>query len=304
MEAHRVGDITTSLRFSRKPAEGYGCHYDKVTAYVTMITRHAMDIDPGVTAQTFRIVEPSPNASPFLYADTATNRAGIAEITDRLKLGKVAIIGLGGTGSYILDFVAKSPIWEIHLFDGDQLVSHNAFRSPGAVSREELYERPDKVEHLIATYAKLRRGIVPHGDLDASNVHLLSEMDFAFLSLDRGKPKRLAVDKLVESRVPFVDVGMGLYMVEGESALGGTLRATLVTPDDPRMVSRIDMTDADGDDAYSTNIQIVELNAMNAAMAVTTWKRYFGFYKDLAPGRDSAYSVSCNSIDSGQGPGS
>jgi len=52
------------------------------------------------------------------------------EITRRLELEKVAIIGLGGTGSYILDLVAKTPVKEIHLFDADALLNHNAFRHP------------------------------------------------------------------------------------------------------------------------------------------------------------------------------
>lgn len=296
-ESHQVGDTQTNLRFSRKPPAGYANHYDKFKAYIDFLSGPATDIDPGVTAQTYLVVEPSPTESPFLYADTATPRAGISEIADRLKLGKVGIVGLGGTGSYVLDFVAKTPVWEIHLFDGDEMVSHNAFRSPSAISKEELIDRPFKVDVLIATYSKLRRGLVAHGFLDESNVQLLADMDIVFLSLDRGKPKRMAVDVMIANRVPFVDVGMGVYVVEGEEALGGTLRATLITPEDQGAVGRIDMTDAAADDAYSTNIQLVELNAMNAAMAVMAWKRHVGFYKDIAGHNDSAYQIGSNFLD-------
>jgi tRNA A37 threonylcarbamoyladenosine dehydratase len=51
----------------------------------------------------------------------------------------------GGTGSYVLDFVAKTPVKEIHLFDGDIFDQHNAFRAPGAPSGEELEQRLKKV---------------------------------------------------------------------------------------------------------------------------------------------------------------
>ena len=60
----------------------------------------------------------------------------------------VAIIGLGGTGGYILDFVAKTPVKQIRLFDPDVFLSHNAFRAPGAPMLEELRDAPKKVDYL------------------------------------------------------------------------------------------------------------------------------------------------------------
>ena len=35
------------------------------------------------------------------------------------------------------------------------------------------------------------------------------------------------------------------------------------------------------DDEYATNIQIADLNALNALMAVIKWKKLSGFYQDL-----------------------
>ena len=58
-----------------------------------------------------------------------------------MALKKIIILGLGGTGSYILDLVAKTPVKEIHLYDGDTFYQHNAFRSPGAPSSDELRAR-------------------------------------------------------------------------------------------------------------------------------------------------------------------
>ena len=66
----------------------------------------------------------------FKYVDTASSRVGIGAVTEKLKVGPLAIVGLGGTGSYILDLVAKTPVAEIHLFDGDKLGQHNAFPLP------------------------------------------------------------------------------------------------------------------------------------------------------------------------------
>ncbi len=116
--------------FSSKPPEGYPDYHAKMTAYVNMVTGWAQAIDPTVTAKTFPVVPASEEESVFQYLDTASSRAGIGLITSKLTLAKVAIVGLGGTGSYILDLIAKTPIEEIHLFDGDTLYTHNAFRPP------------------------------------------------------------------------------------------------------------------------------------------------------------------------------
>ena len=87
----------------------------------------------------------------FCYTDTASSRAEIGVVSAKLKGGAVGIVGLGGTGSYILDLVAKTPMAEIHLFDGDKLLQHNAFRAPGAPSIETLKEAPLK-NRLLPRY--------------------------------------------------------------------------------------------------------------------------------------------------------
>ena len=58
---------------------------------------------------------------------------------------------------------------------------------------------------------------------------------------------------------------------------------------------RIAFADEDNAD-YSTNIQIVELNALNAVFAVMKWKKHFGFYNDLENEFDSCYNLNVNNI--------
>ena len=56
----------------------------------------------------------------FAYHDMATTRSGIGAATSKLLANRIAIIGIGGTGAYILDLLAKVPIREIHIYDGDR----------------------------------------------------------------------------------------------------------------------------------------------------------------------------------------
>lgn len=125
--------VTVNWRFSSKRPEGYPDYRAKITQDVEILEHPARALQPGeptVTARTFPPVETTEEESVFLYTDSASSRAGIVRASDKLAMNKVAIVGLGGTGSYVLDLVAKTPVREIHLFDGDLFLQHNAFRHP------------------------------------------------------------------------------------------------------------------------------------------------------------------------------
>lgn len=293
-------DVEVDHSFSSKPTPTgrYSDYYEKMTTYVAIIASPAQAIDPNVTAKTFRPIESDEDDPVFRYLDTAASRAGIAAVTAKLATGRVAIVGLGGTGSYVLDFVAKTPVPEIHLFDGDAFLQHNAFRSPGAPSLDELGEQPLKAVYWQKRYDRMRRGIIAHqGYIDESNVGELATMDFVFLCLDKGPVKRLIIETLEAAGVAFVDVGMGVYLSEG--ALGGIVRTTTSTPDQREHVhekKRISYGEGDDHNEYARNIQIAELNAFNAALAVIKWKKLCGFYLDLEHEHHSTYTIDGNII--------
>lgn len=282
--------------FSNRPNADYMDYYEKMTTYIAIISSPAEAIDPDATARTWRVTESKDLGSPFQYVDTASARIGIAVVTQKLELSRLAIVGVGGTGSYILDLVAKCAVKEIHLFDADRLLQHNAFRAPGAPSLEQLRELPLKVDYFRALYSRMHRGIVAHDyRIDESTVAELQGMDFVFLSLDGGTAKRLIVDKLHEFGIPFVDVGMGVTLDDG--SLGGILRVTTSTPAKRDHVDgRITFKGDDGDNPYDKNIQIADLNALNATLAVVKWKKLFGFYRDLEHEYHSTYTVDGNML--------
>lgn len=252
-----------------KPTGSYSDYHHKMTTYAAMISVHAQQIDPYVTAQTFRVIECDDTDAPFEYIDNATSRAGIMAHAKKMELARVAILGLGGTGSYVLDCVAKNPVREIHLWDGDWFLQHNAFRAPGAASVEELRQRLKKVDYFHARYSQMHRGIVPHPVfVDGSNVDELQDFDFVFLCMDANPAKEAIIRKLEAFGVPFIDTGMGIE--DSADGLRGILRVTTSAPDmrdHVREKNRIPLTAGAGDE-YASNIQVSELNSMNAAMAV------------------------------------
>ena len=289
------GGLVARHKFSSKPAAGYADYYEKMSTYAEILSGYAQAIDPTATARTFLVVQEENTDSVFEYIDTASSWAGIAAITEKLRLGAVAIVGLGGTGSYILDLVAKTPVGEIHLFDGDIFGQHNAFRAPGAPSVEVLRARPTKSEHFRGIYSNMHRNIISHDHVDQGAVDILSRMDFVFVAVDDADARGLTVEKLLEVGVPFVDVGMGLDEVDG--SLLGQLRVTSATPEDRDHVhSTIPLAAGPGDDDYSRNIQIADLNALNAALAVVKWKKLMGFYVDLEQEHSSCYQIDGNHL--------
>jgi len=287
--------ITINHSFSNKPPNGFNDYYEKFTSYVRIITSQAQAIDEKVTAKTFKVIEAADPNYPFKYLDTNSSRAEIMAISSKLENLKIAIVGLGGTGSYVLDFVAKTPVKEIHLFDGDALFVHNAFRAPGAASREQLDALNTKVKYLQGIYSNMHKYIIPHEfRLDTSNVEQLAGMSFVFVCIDDGLSKKMIIEKLVSCRIPFCDAGIGVQAVDG--ALSGSVRVTTGTEAmNGHIKDRIAFND-DGQDDYSQNVQIVELNALNAVLAVIKWKKLFGFYHDLEKEHNTIYEINLNQI--------
>ncbi len=284
------GGLRSDFMFSAK-AE-YRDYHHKVTTYVGRIAGEAGKVDATADPRTFPPVPADADDGVFKYVDTATSRAGIGAVNGKVAGMRIGIVGLGGTGSYVLDLVAKTLVSDIHLFDADVFSQHNAFRAPGAPSLDDLQARPSKVAYLTGIYEKMRNGIVPHEVfLDEANVSLVTGLDFVFLCLDGGPAKRFIVDALAGSGTPFIEVGMGVLLGDGQ--LGGIVRVTTSTPDThDRAAPHVSY--AAGHDAgneYATNIQVAELNSLNASLAVIRWKKLVGIYRDARSEYYAGYSI-------------
>jgi molybdopterin/thiamine biosynthesis adenylyltransferase len=252
-------------------------HHEFVVTYITLLGGPAAAIDPLVTARVQARQAPvDVTNGDFAYLDTATPRSALGSFNEKIRGQIIGIIGLGGTGSYVLDLISKCCVRAIHLFDDDLFEQHSAFRAPGAATIDDLRARRRKVDHFASMYRGIHRGVVPHAvRIDAGTAPLLDMLDFAFVCIDDAAAKPPIMERLAARGIPYVDVGMGLHA--SDRGIVGAMRTTLVTPDDDTMIDRIPIV-GDPDGIYSTNIQICELNALNAAFAVIAWKQHHGFY--------------------------
>lgn len=294
-----AGGIEIDRSFSNKPPNGYSDYYQKMTTYIYIISGPAQSIDSRVKPQTFRLVVTGECKSEFNYPDTNSSRAGISIISEKLKEQKIGIIGIGGTGSYLLDFISKCPVKEIRVFDNDEFILHNAFRSPGAPDQEVLKEIPKKVDYFHEIYSRMHSNIVVHDKfIIESNLDELLGLDFVFICIDKGGIKKDIFNYLSKNNINFIDVGMGVE-VSGNNSLMGLLRVTTSINgniDHITSKGRVSLSDGDDIDEYNQNIQIAELNALNASLAVIKWKKIIGFYFNAENEKHSLYSIDDNSI--------
>lgn len=287
--------ITVNRSFSNKPPAGYPNYYEKVKRYADIISAPAKHLDDSVTEKTFKVIPDKNNETVFQYIDTNSSRANIEFINAKLGGEKIAIVGLGGTGAYVLDLVAKTPVKEIHLFDGDSFDQHNAFRSPGAASIDELNKNQNKGEYYNGVYSNMHKFIFAHDYyLKKDNLHELDKMTYVFVCVDKNSVRKIITDYLVYNGIPFSDVGLGVNVIDDK--LIGTVRVTSATRNKNDHLSlRIFAEDSDNND-YATNIQIAELNALNAVLAVLKWKKIAGFYVDQEKEYNSSYSIGVSKI--------
>ena len=276
-------DVVVERSFSNKP-KGTGKFedfYDKITSYVTIISGPAITLH-GVNPLTFRMVDEGPSGSPFKIRDTLTSRAEIGDLATKFKDDVIAVIGVGGTGAYLLDFLVKTPVKEIRAFEPDLFLVHNSFRSPGKLELSEIGK--PKAEIYQARYESFRTGLsVQRKFIDASSAEDLAGVTFAFVCVDKGTSRSGIFDVLISKGIPFIDVGMGLS--RKGSSLDGMLRMTHYSTAEAQATRAKGLAELvdDPEGLYRTNIQISELNALNACLAIIKFKQLRGFYYQEPP---------------------
>ena len=303
--------ITVYMRWSRKPKESgktrrYRDYQEKIETYIGEVGGQAEGLRPGVLEAARQGGDPAVISSTrFAYMDTNSYRNGTRGIESRIEEEVVAVIGVGGTGSYLVDVLAKTNVKELHLFDDDVMKIHNAFRVAGAARVGELDGKKYKVDWHAERYQHVRvKGLHLHYlELSDDNLDILCKCTTAFIAVDDVTVRRTIQSACAAMGVLHIGVGIGLE-VEGPNndQLGGMVK--IETSFNPSKVMK-DTHEApkpagdEKDNVYDSNIQTAELNMLGAALAITEWKAVKGIYRsDRDKVKDSAiYSVSTGEIN-------
>ena len=223
--------------------------------------------------------------TPFTIPNTFESRAAIGPVQDRIRDKRIAIIGLGGTGAYILDLIAKTPVIDIHLLDADHVDWHNFMRAPGAPTAEEIESHRKeplcKVDYYYSKYASLREGIHPHAvrvDSPSMFAEFLSAhpIDYAFVCIDQltdsDSPRQDVVyAALSEAGVPFIDSGVSITL--DDRAVRGVVTTSFYGAGSLEWKAAIPNARVQGNLPGYRNVQLPEVNALAATLAVMEWRR-------------------------------
>lgn len=276
IEQGLVSDCSFSFKLLDEAGEkrNYTSFDEKVQTYLTAITGPAIAAFPDKATPLRGIeIKAAQQGTPLRFPDTMSSSYNINDISFLLRGKKVAIIGLGGTGSYVLDFVARTHLERIALFDDDKVHVHTIFRIPGFIPGAigSL-----KVDALNKHYSQWHKGIEAFPErITKENIERLSAFDFVFVSVDDGPSRDTIVDWLSAKGIPYVDCGMGLTRslvgLTGFVRITGTDRAAY---EKHRGSGQLPIENAK-EDEYRKQAQITEFNALNAAFAVIRFKQHF-----------------------------
>ena len=250
-----------------------------------LVHRYAKQIVGAVSAAGYSETASLTVPGPFTTPNTFEARAAIGPVQARIRHQRIAIIGLGGTGAYVLDLVAKTPVKAIHLLDSDDVEWHTFMRAPGAPTGEEIESCRKgslrKVDYYHSKYASLRAGIHPHA-VRVDSPSMFGEflaahpIDYAFVCIDQltegDAPRQDAVYcALSEARVPFIDTGVSITVEH--SAVRGAVTTSAYDAGSMAWKGGIPNARVEGDVPGYRNVQLPEVNALAASLAVMEWRR-------------------------------
>lgn len=298
-EARMVSDQIVGNRMLSSKPEGMRQYYsieEKINQYLALISSPAIHRYPDVTPRRALKKHLESALSPLKFPDTLSAREGVVELSHKLRQHKVAIIGCGGTGAYVLDYLAKTHLEEIHLFDDDIVHVHTLFRLPGVYGEKHLGS--PKVDVLADSYGNFHGGIKPHVErVGQHNIECLAGFDFVFVCVDDAPSRQMIAQACHSAFVPFVDVGMGLN--KGSNGLYGFVRTAGGESEDFPKLNGTQYLPAQNaqDREYRNQPQIAELNAFNAAMAVIRFKQHMGFFDRLTSSHATVFDLAAMMMD-------
>lgn len=266
---------------SRKPpGSGYPDYGQKMLAYARSIARHTGKNWKRDITGTGAVIE----GNNMVDQETGLTRSAIGDLDQLFKQEKLAVIGAGGTGGYIVDLIAKCNVASIVIYDDDVVSQHTQLRWPGVVSRRVVEEGQNKAEYLARVYAsRTNRNIAGKARrVRKSDLTYLKDRTMVFVAIDRGPDRRKILTGLAELGVNFIDCGIDMHRYP--DGLTASARVTRTARDDDYQTrhSLAEQTPGrdTGEDIYEVAIQSGDVNALNATLAVIAWKQSIGFYRD------------------------
>lgn len=255
--------------------------------------RHSLR-EARVVGPTLRYLFPSPqgaaSAAPSENYDRQVRMFGVAGQA-RLAQARIAVIGLGGIGSLVCEYLARLGVGEIVVIDPDHLEASNLSRVVGATHADAREGRSKvAIAKRHAAEASAARITVLEADVAAESVALeLRRCDYIFLAADSMRA-RLVFNAIVHQyMIPGVQLGAKVRAAADGTLLDVMSAVRPVRPGegclwcnqliDPHQLALEAKSDAERvAQAYGVsepNPSVITLNAVAAAHAVNDFLFFF-----------------------------
>ena len=272
-----------------------------------LLARYGRHIVGAVAAKETGLIDAGTKTLGQIAAETYETRANLVVVQERIRDLSVAIVGLGGTGSYIFDLLARTPVKRIVIVDNDEIHLKNLMRCPGGVDRDTMkrvhQDRIKKVHYYESTHSDLPVEIIALAEYANGDIsERLKELDvgFVFVAMghspgyEHGRPDDVYAG-LAMAEIPFIDSGISLRLEGGR--LAGSVRITRCAAGASTWEQDIPKVGLKGAEDLYHNIQLPEVNSLGAVMAVLEWRRMSGQYQDETRGtRVAKYDIEGNQI--------
>ena len=187
---------------------------------------------------------------------------------------RVAIIGLGGVGAWIADFVVKADPREVHGWDYDCIEPKNILRMPGGLDPNVWICRR-KADWFQETYSLIHKNVHGHNvKVVPENVHeVIEKANFAFVAVDDADDRMMVSDALAAAGVPFVVVG--LSPVRKDKGVEVSMRIVTAHVGVPSWREAIPQVGQAGQDDYGS-LDLPDVYSMAAGWAIQAWRKMRG----------------------------
>ena len=187
---------------------------------------------------------------------------------------RVGIIGLGGVGAWISDFVIKSDPQEIHGWDDDCIEPKNILRMPGGLDPDVWIGRK-KAEWFHEIYSVIHANVHGHTvKILPENVKdVIERTTFCFVAVDNADDRMMVCDKLASADIPFVVAGLSLIRKDKRVAV--SMRIVTAHVGVPSWREAIPQVGQAGQDDYGS-LDLPDVYSMAAGWSIQSWRKMRG----------------------------
>jgi molybdopterin/thiamine biosynthesis adenylyltransferase len=214
---------------------------------------------------------------------------------------RVAVVGLGGTGSQIVQQLAHIGVGELILIDDDRVEASNLPRLAGATWWDALLKRRKSgVARRQVRRARRRVVVQTASDLRTRRaLELLCVADLIVGCVDNDGARLVMSELAAAHLIPFLDIGVGIAHEDAEPVIGG--RIGFFVPGGPCLACAdgLDFAEAAEDlesqgervirlnrgYAKERNVEpaLMPLNTVLAGLAMTEFLAYFTGIRSVVP---------------------